>query len=548
MTAEAGRAKRVWILGVAVLLAPAAAYVAVLGTHLSASPMGDDYFSILPFLSAWRTAAHGTERLHLLTQQYFSHRILMTKCVALADNWLFGDCRLRPIEVLGWAGWLGIFAVLVLAAPAVRRRPALGLPVALLMMQPQGYTNLTSAMQAVQNIGVVAFGLAAIAAGRAASRWARPASWLLAACALLTSVNGLLALPVVIASWGRRDLRSTVAFSGLSLLLIAGYFSGYQGDPHPWKLGAFLANAAVMAGSWASLLRAGTPIALAAGAATWAVAIGTLASPRFRRDLPVPAAFLAFVLLTLLMAAFGRIGYGAAYMLQDRYRLYGILALSIAGLHAIHLIDGRRPWAGLGTALAGIFCLLSYDTYYSNVLTIYEWGQATLMNAQLGRVLPYTSPESRDAADANLSRALAEGVYRPPNLLSASDLAEIRLLRNQRPDVPGRGLIGKADSSLGSYVVSPAPEVGLEPAVFALGWSDGGPVILPRFFARARVSESLRSLVLDNPRQFFLLPTRYAEPADERILGLSRDPDGPLHVAWVARGPIAGPSKAPDGI
>jgi hypothetical protein len=539
----AGRDWR-WWAGLAALAAPAGVYLACLVRNSTDVPRSDDFISILPFLNHWTQAASLHEKLELVFSQYFSHRIVLTKIVALLQWRLTGRCNFLQLQATGWMGWIGVAAGLTLLVPAVRRSPGYGLPVVLALMQPQGFTNMHVGMQAVQNIGVVALALGALIAAQAAGRRGLVLTILLAAAAALASVNGLLVFPAAAAGlWcgGRRRRALVLALVGLAAA--AGYFRHYALGGAPFQAGEFIANAGVMAGGFIAPAR--FPL-WAVGLAGWSILAAAgwrLLDRRSWELLPVHAAFVLFCSLSIALAAAGRMGFGPGYMIQDRYRLYGLMIVACLFLFQVQGLApaSRRKFAAWSTAGATAFCLASYAIFLPQLETDNLWGEATALNWQLGRAFPIASPESQQEAADQLARAESRGIYRLPRLLSPRQMAALR----SPPDPAAgasAGIRATANGALYGYLLTPARDAGADATRWALLTTEGGTLVLPRLVRPAQLALWRQASPFTDP--CYLLPY-HSVVADCRLLsGIVLLPDGGLRILWTASADHSRPYRA----
>ncbi len=520
------------LAGVALALAPAAAYLLVVFRHAQNIPRGDDYYSILRFLSDWIASPTAGTKLTLLFEQYFSHRIVLTKLAALASFWFTGEAGFIALQALGWGSWLALAVWLAFSVPAVRRAPWRALPLFLLLMHPQGFTNFHTAMQGPQNLGVVLLAFATFALADRPGRASFIAAVLLAVTAAGTSVNGLLVFPVAVAgcAWARQTRRALL-LAGFGTLTWAFFFTGYEWPKATFGAGNFLACLAAMAGGFSSFARLPLELAITVGSVVILAAGLAVAWAGRRRLLPAHTQFLAFVLLSLAMTARGRLDSGPAYMLQDRYRLYGLLAVGVVYLLAVASAppqpQSQRRLTLAATFAAGAICFLSYATFYAPLVASARWGEATALNRQLGTVFLQSDHSAWQESAAQLLRAEQTGVYRLPVLFPPTDLAVIRGLPARAPgNSPPASAHGNA--AVSGYVIegpagNPAPQ-----------WSvlmvDTRPVILPRTYWRARLADLPAQWSLLSPRLLFLAPGEVCPPGVHPLHGLARDAQGRLAV------------------
>ena len=521
----------------ALLLAPVAGFAFVIAHHATDLPRDDDTFSILPFLVQWTDSPAWSTRFGLLFEQYFSHRIVLTKCAAAAVLSLAGYCDFVLLQSLGWLAWLGVSALLLHASARVRLTPWCGLPVMLILMQPQGATNFLIAMQAVQNLGVLVISFGALTFCLRPGRLTFAASLALAFLAPLASVNGLLVFPIAAAGLALLGLRyRSLAFAISGAVVWAAFFLSYSNPQSPFQVLEFGQNAAVMIGAPLMFGTLGIGFATIAGGVVLLAAAVILLASVWRRGPPALALFLLFVTLSVAMAARGRIGWGPDYMEQDRYRVYGLLALALLYLLLLDRVPVARQRPAVAGALvaAAGFCFLSYAGHLPRVTTQFRWTQAMALNRQLERDYFKSTTALWPEAQIQWRASLARGLIRPPAPLSTADLAFITELNRPTPE----GTLefsATATSSFCGYGLTAAPVPGKAPPDFAVMLRDGRPLVLPVDIFRSRLAELASERSFYSDRFQVLLPELLHRSGSHPLFGLARQANGNLAVLWQGR-------------
>ena len=524
-----------WWLGFAAVCAPAAVYLGVLAHTAINVPNGDDYLSILQFMNGWIHAVSRSQKLSLLFGQYFSHRIVLTRCAVLAEWHLAGCVDFLKLQKAGWIAWIALTGGFIFWAPAARRSPWFGLPLALWFMQPQGFTNLVIGMQAVQNIGVVLLAFAALAAAQAEGPLPLTASLLLSVLAPFTSINGFMIAPAAsLGLWisGRRG--RALAHAAVWAAMICVFFHHYAFTHEPFSLRQLLANAGVMAFGFADFSHTPLSCVIAGGLLLLAAAGACLLRERTWRLLPVHASFLLFCLLSVGLAAAGRIGWGADYMVQDRYRLYGLFIAATLFLLVLESIDVPRqpPLAATGVAFAAIFCLLSYARSLPTLISSARWCEATAINWQLGSAFPMESSYGWKNAAVQLALAEKSGLYRLPVLWSPADLENVRLisLRAATNQIPVRV---SPNGGLDGWLLKPVgAREGSGDADWALLTSPGKIVLLSRAILPARLPDILAGRTFFSRDAAYVLPDSVGFAPLAKIQGIARSPEAGLAMVW----------------
>jgi hypothetical protein len=521
--------------GLLLALLPAAVFFTVLAVYGVNIPRGDDYISILPFLCDWIGSSSLASKGFLLWEQFFSHRILLTKILALAQFALMGECHFLVLQCLGWAGWLALSCWLAFSPSWVRKEPLFALPVFLLLMQPQGYTNFHTAMQSIQNIGVVFLAFAVLSGSLSSKRVYWLSSLFLSPLAAFTSANGLLVYPAaILLLWIRKLPSRASAYAFMGALTWLAFFAGYKPSLSAFNMTDFALNTAAMAGGFLDSIRMPLVVVLVSGLLLLLLSLFCLAQARSWRNLPVHGGFMCFLLLSIAMAAFARMGWGHAYMLQDRYRLYGMLLAACLLLLLGARLDPRqrRIWMGAGTTLALLFSFFSYAGYLASLKSASRWCEATALNHSLGQSFLLASGENWDASQKALNRAEQMNVYRLPEWLDPRDLAFVQELPPEVEAEENRFQAHPNKSVLG-YLLDPCDiQPGLAVPDFAVVRTGAQSLILPVFFLRTPLSRIPESLSLTSDSFSFVWPKNSYVPGQHPVYGLIRNPEGRLKIAW----------------
>ena len=502
-------------------------------------PRSDDLVSLLPFLCDWRDAGDLAARVDLLFSQYFSHRIVATRLAGLAVHAAFGHLHLVALQAIGLILWLGLAAWCSRAAMDRHGSAAAGLPVALLLLLPLGYTNIVTAMQAVGNHAILVLALAACVLVR---RDATPARLALAfgaaAAAMLSAANGLV-LPVLLTTavllQGR--WRAGVSLAVASTVLVLVWFRNFDRDAAPFAVDAFAANALVMVGAPFNLGRLPLPATAVLGAVVLLATLAALWRRRLSAAEDPAALFTAFLLGSVALAAAGRVGWGAEYMQQDRYSPYGLLLVVCVWLLAPPLPAPLRRAAFVGAALAAaVVAATAYVRIYPALLEHRRWALAVAVNHPLG--VPMAVSE-REIGLGEQARAIGAGLLRlpAPGTRGTPSLAALREAASA-PAPAGDELRLRPgfDSGRGVLVLRPVRPGQSLAAEFALATDGVRLVLLPAIAERETYARAARLARVVNPdRDGFLWPFSVAPQAPLRFLGLAVGPGGQCRVLWTGR-------------
>lgn len=514
------------------LAAYALGFFALVFAYASDTPQGDDYAAILEPAVRWPTLDTWRERIALLSEQHFSHRLVLTKSLVVAQIAVFGTVNFLALQILGWLALLVLVGLLVSASRELRALPWLAAPVLLVVFQPQGFTNFQIAMQAIQNLGVLLAAFVALQATVSPRPGAGVASVLLAAAAAFVSANGLLVGPVALGTAAlRRRYVLAAAHAVASSLVVVAYFRGFQFTAgNSFDLGEMFAKAAIMTGGAAGFDRLPLlPIGLLGGALI-ATALVLLLMRVQNETAPVLRPFLGFLLASVFLAALGRLGWPNDYMTQDRYRLYGCLIASM-----IYLLLLARPCsrsrafrvASL-TAAAG-FTSVSFASTLPVMISSARWAEAQAINAQLDQPFFLTSGGGWDEAARLITAAEESGVYRLPQPLSSDELRTVRTASAAPARSP---LTPRPDGSLHGFVLSAEHVPGTVRPEFAVLALDDRRVVLPARLSRAPVGEFLRHGHILAPTVAFLLPHEIRATGSLSLTTFRRSLEGQLIAQW----------------
>ncbi|MFI5335183.1 MAG: hypothetical protein ACHQ5A_00225 [Opitutales bacterium] len=531
-----------WIL---LLAAPALIYLAVLSSLAVNVPTGDDFFAIFGFLDRWQDPARGSHgNLDLLFGQFYSHRIPFTRLAVLGLTALEGHCDLRLLLVLAWTGWGLLLGSLVWSRWSTREGLLWLLPVSLLLMQPQGHTNLLVATGSPGHAWTIL--LAYWTCRLAWSPLLRQQGWvwLCATAAAFCTSNGLLLFPLVaLGKFFRRQWWHGLGWLAGGTVVWGWYLRGYSTAGQPFVISnfsvwRFVTHAAVMAGSLVDFgtIKAGIVqtvgliLLLTAMLAWWR----EWRDSRGRGD----GTFLLFLLLSVAMIAYARSGWTADYMLQDRYRPYGLMLVTMLYLQLMGGVSPARRTMLQAAAipLALGFNFISYAQMDSSLLFAHRWAEATAMNLSLDRLLPLPSaPDQSVASGEILRKATRRGLFRPPQLLRSNDVTMIRTLPSIPPSGPVLSWQCVENPDLFGCYLEPAGEA--MPSVapdFGVLFQGENPLILPVLFQRARFAEILPRRSFLSDRYGFVLPGSAYAPGRHVLYAIKRTAAGKLIPLWSA--------------
>jgi hypothetical protein len=527
------------------LILPPAVYLWVLVTHSVNAPISDDYFAILDFLLRWQEAGN-KNWTNLLFEQFYSHRIPFNHLLAAGLTGIFGHCDLRVFHGVAIAGWI----LLLLSLARLRGTTSAGLfamvPISLLLMQPQGHSNLLVATGSPGHSWCLLCAFWSLQLAARSMPIAMAGAILLAVTAALCSSNGLLLFPVIVLmrllarQWHGAGLWLVVG-AAIWLWYLAGYsLSAQPIATHAFSLVKLALNTTTMIGAVMMFGRLDSHVAVPAGLLVIVGALIVTWQEHRRSKLDANSGLILFLLSSVLLTAWARVGWGQDYMLQDRYRPYGLLLLALLYFKILdRLPAARQRWftAGLIPPTA-IFCLLSYGQTLADLKFNRNWAEATIMNLALDRAVPLAAaPDLSARAGLVLDKAVAQGLIRPPHLLTAAAAQQLKAGLPATTSAEVSAWEASWSASMAGYklaTVSAASCADQPMPSFGVFNQGAQPLILPVVPLRARVAEVLGGRRLLGARYEFAIPGNHCTPGPALLHAIHRAVDGRISVLWSA--------------
>jgi hypothetical protein len=309
------------------IAAPLGAYLLILQRLWFNAPVWDDYDAILDSVMHLQDAASATDFFRIVVRQHNEHRIGVMRLVSWAMAALTGHIDFRALVLIGNFTLIGIFALMWAEFRRVVSPPLIA-AAGFVMFQWSYYEATIMPSAALPNVGVVFFSFACLFFALREARWAAAASIAFGILAVGSQANGLFALPLAAAACaitGRRH-RAWV-FGAIAAALWLAYFWSYKPNPgHPSPLAAFTnplvaANLfLVVVGGIAPGLRPSALLGLLLTAA-----LGWIAWKRAWKQYPVPALWVAFLVISAAAVTVGRAGFGVGH--ASRYAIYSTCLL-----------------------------------------------------------------------------------------------------------------------------------------------------------------------------------------------------------------------------
>lgn len=531
---------------------PAVIYVRALTQHVINVPVSDDYLAILDFLLRWQDAG-AADRPAMLFEQFYSHRIPFTHLLTAGLTGLFGHCDLRVLQVVSWIGWLLLLPSLAWSRPGPARLGWLALlPLSLLLMQPQGHTNLLIATGSPGHAWCLLSAFWSLHLAGRNTPAATTCALLLALIAALCTANGLLLFPVAaLARLHARQWRPALLWLAGGTLVWLWYLADYSvaAQPfadHAFSLPGLALNAVTMIGGVAVFGRLDSGIAVLVGTLVIVLALAIGWHERRTARLDANSYFILFLLLSVALTAWARIGWSHDYMLQDRYRLYGVLLLAMLYLKALRLLPPtRQRWFTAGLIpLTAVFCLLSYGQTASDLNFNRRWAEATAMNLQLGRAVPLAAaPEQAARAGSILEQVVARGLLHLPRFLDEPALHQLTDGLDEPAPSQSATLQGIKSAAVGGCLVAPPANLApgaAHPPSFGILYQGGRSLILPVVVLRTRLADQLTPLRPVIARYQFIVPDKQYTQKQGVLHAIRRTAGGDITVLWSAHVTLPG--------
>jgi len=509
-----------------------AAYLAFFTPCLSNVPQGDDLSSILPFVQHWHEAS-AADRISALFSQYFSHRIVLTKLTAIAVDHIEGHLNLVVMQAMGLALWSALALYGVWYCANRTKNVWLALPVALLLLNPKGMTNVLIAMQSVSNIGIFVLAVLATTLVVRASPVLFSIALLSSAVAIFTLANGLVLPPLLtLLLILKKDYRRATVCFVIGTTATACYFRGFEPpESVSFSLSEFTANVAMMIGGPLRLDRLQTHVTELIGGALLTAAAATLFRHRKHLLAEPLAMFILFLLGSIILTAYGRLGWGSEYMLQDRYSPYGLLLAACTW--GLNITPNTRTAVSMPAIAAA--ALVSFCAYVSACPTLVEndrTAQAIIINQQLGVNI---SRDEWSKNAANQAQAIASNVLRmpAPSATTPSSMVVGTLARQAESTRSTQKFLLTRDPARAAYSLIPAAGYSPEPTEYCLLLTYAHVYILPGACVRAPyLSAFLHLDPILHDRAVYIWPTNNPSDNPVAIVGIQRTKANRWSITW----------------
>lgn len=412
-------------------LVPVGYYFIVLVWFAYNMPYMDDYPVLVDFLNKLPNASF-SETCRLLLAQNNFHRVVWVKAISWLAYSLTGHVNFVFLQLLGNAAlllttWI-LYKVTRLSDRINAGKLALAfLPVLFFIFQFQSWNNAFWAMAAMSNLWAPAWALLAFwLVSRQRSGWAL----LIGLLALLTNGNGILVLPLLLASFLlQQNWRWSLLTVGSMIPAFSLYFWEYSNPSG--------VTVAVLFASMGHLLALDTAFL---GAMFYHPAVGWLPQligwatigwtiylflKRYDRSNPTLFWMLVFLQFTGLMLAINRISNPVEAVFASRYKnitalVVALSYLTIADVLAVNAPSLRRWFSAVSLAVAVAICVVSNVTYFSKIVRFRELKQTDQLLWERYAIIRGCSPLYNPAQ--RLTQLARAGIFQP-HAFALHDLA-----------------------------------------------------------------------------------------------------------------------------
>ena len=329
-------------LAICIILLPIISFYAILARHILNLPYLDDYNGVLEFLEHFSSLPNPLAKAgYVVLAQHNEYKPVFANFIIALQYGISGH---PSFVLLSWLGNLFVLALFYLmwrhflvAEENTSRRLLLFAPVAYLLFQLQYAETLNWSSPGLQNIPVLVFAFAALAALSQNSRASFFLGCLMMVLSIASSGNGFALLPVGIAmllqrrAWGRVGLWALIGGLCAAIYFYHYNFHSSQQDPNRSVLhSAHYLNPIFTLSFMGSALSVHVPVIHNASVLVGAficVLILWMAKRRFDRSNPVFFNFSVFLVLTAIGVSGIRSKFGVGASVAGRYRIYSDLLL-----------------------------------------------------------------------------------------------------------------------------------------------------------------------------------------------------------------------------
>ncbi|MBF0457965.1 MAG: hypothetical protein HQK99_08735 [Nitrospirae bacterium] len=390
-------------------------------------PIADDFDAVLDFLNNFLEVSSIHDKIALIFSQHNEHRIVFTRLIVVAQYYLLNTVNFKVLIMIGNIGLIGILIVIFLSYN--KRSLIWFVPVVFILFEPQYFGAIFFAMGTIQNFYVLLFAFLSLYFLTRDGSLNFITAAVFAVMATFTSGNGILcfiagALVLLI----QKRFRFLAVWLSVMSLNIIIYLYGYVPPAdHPNMLRTLLTQPGTAVIYFIVLL--GTVVYLPfkmdnaeifSPALFIPIGMGVLLSVVFiyltikKYYLKNTAiySFIVFILLSEVLTAAGRSGFGVANALSTRYAIMSVLLVIFAYIALIETIDGEtiHRYFHLVLVAAISFNILAFYINYDKIITLHQSVEQGLIYFQkYNRGLVYPNQEK---AGRILIRSINKGYYR----------------------------------------------------------------------------------------------------------------------------------------
>lgn len=304
-------------------------------------PFFDDFDSILQFINNFIASTSIREKIRLLFEQHSEHRLVFDRAVALFEYYILGQINFKSFIIIGNGALLVTLIMLYKSFQLKQKFHLIFLvPIAFVIFNFRFHETSFWPMAAMQNLWVLCFALSSLYFLHAKEiKYSFYLSILFGWMATFTSANGMMTF----LAGGFVLLINRELFSKKNLIwLVAGgiamasYFYHYtKPGYHPEIIKPFLDHPLGFFGYAFAFLGG-----IFTEDATTAISIGVilvlcslfLTYKKYYKENPVIYSFIIFILITSVLAALTRFGFGMDQSLSSKYTISS--ALLVASCYA----------------------------------------------------------------------------------------------------------------------------------------------------------------------------------------------------------------------
>jgi hypothetical protein len=333
-------------------------------------PYYDDFEAILNFLTRYITHPAIGDRIRLLFEQHSEHRLVFDRVIALLEYYLLPEINFKSFILIGHAG-LAVALIMLYKSFRLKQRHNIIylLPVAAIIFNFRYFETSFWPMAAMQNLWVLSFALASLYCLHKETKYSFYFSILFGWLAAFTSANGMMTFVAgAFVLLTKKELlkRKHLIWFGCGLLAMGAYFYHYTKPPaHPPILQPMLDNPAGFLGYALAFLGGAfsddMTIAIIIGISLVCFAV-FITWRKYYEENPVIYSFIVFLLITSVLAALARLGFGVGQALSSKYAVNSAVLTSACYIALVSLVQKRIRLVYL-IALTGLAVYFHFGTY-----------------------------------------------------------------------------------------------------------------------------------------------------------------------------------------